>query len=343
MTTGNTLLLDTNALYYWSGAETAGNVDASNIGLLAKQYSTVMLSEVTRLEMYTHYEHDPAKLQQVLTHIQSLRIAESPHPWKLESGRLLEPNCASDVIDAQIKRALERRSRIESGMLLHFVNSLAVTYAEFVRRLQPIHASEWDAVYTQSIEYMLLGNKTFFLATCAGIVSRFYGGHEDSGVFKSDTLEFVTTVLHAVSLNHFLAQHKMKLQDLSPASPVNFDPETNPIYAAVLRSLNDGTVPAIAKKKKLWSDLHAVLAQYKAELSSVSKGTTDYIVTLMMRVLANERKIEKNDLMDSLVYDHAVDLGAHLLTFDAKFLSLVDECDPTFAQTSRALNAKCLR
>lgn len=343
------IIIDTNLLYYWAETEKSDHHSSLRISEELKN-KKVFVSELSFLELIIKYEYYPAKIKQILDFLQKEKIGIFPMIPGFYLPFIVYPNIliSQDHFPAILELVKKRRVEIEADLLLFLISSIAAETS-----LGILHFDSENPIdkqkYLFHIAALLAANQDEIYQALQYHLNEFYKdkSKEATDKLKEEIYTILDSLVYVVAVNHNVIDNNKELKDLRSDSDLS-EEETKEVsenfsknkFRKVLKTQinQDGTERKPIFKQYI-NDIDSFLYNFENEMiQSMSKGTVSYYKFLLKKIFTTGRKINKNDMIDSIFFNAFPNF--QLYTADKKFRDVLEEIDiDYFMENERFLAA----
>lgn len=304
-------MIDTNILYCLSGINEDEKISSELLSVEMEKYKPFVISELSLLELFTHFGFDNENIKKVLQFIEDNKI-HFINFFPLSSSILnnFMVDYSSDLsIDSMRKRALANKINIESETLpLVIVASIVVLALYYDSK-----TADLDAKIKLSMHLVSLvdSNIDYIKEGCRETVENFYKTH-DGTQFKDEVKTYILMFLYILTINYALSENGKLLNDIDLEDITDED-------VGIIQSKNSSSFKNILVKKirsknnrgllcqkMFWDDLDDSLSIFFTSLKTeFNPGMINYYSLYIRKMFIEDFKFEKNNLIDSQFHEYS--------------------------------------
>jgi hypothetical protein len=331
-------ILDTNMVYYFSEMS-ASNYDTKKMISLLKKHGTIYISELSMLEIYSHFRNDLESLKKIINFLSAGKYQIWPYFNKdltivnKEFNELIKDD---KFLKYLADDSLRIRIKMETAFINYWATSIASIYLAINYNTKPIKGKNVKMFTKNLFNTIVLFkiNDNIPSSPLWDILYEFYKNNNESE-FKDKIVEYVLDICDIfINLLHVSDKGINFLDFINNYD--KYDDKKNEIFENYLK---DSFSRKIEKRriqqtnlvnKEFIKELDDNLSHYESKVNRfMAPGIVKYYTVLFRKFFTlDNKKIEKNNIIDSLLLSYYP--NNLIITADNDFLKIMNEINPSY-------------
>jgi hypothetical protein len=345
------VILDTNFIYYLTNIERS-KFDAQKIIENLSQFDHIYISELSMLEIYSHFRNDINTLKKILSILSDLKYPVWPY---FDNRNTIVNAKFNDMIrdDVFLKYladdSLRIRIDLEATFLIFWISTISTLFLSTKITKDPIKGIDNLIAFNKSFTEMVLSlnsNDNKFKSVLRDDLYSYYQSGNES-TFKDKIVDYLLNICEFFTIMPHVAENGITFFNFID----NYDTYSDELRNEIIyKCANNIFYKQIAKRKTTKKELIKKdfidilknnIDHYTTEMNKyMAHGVVKYHIVLFEKFLTlNGKKIEKNNIIDSLLLSYYP--KNLLITADHDFLMIIKEFDNTYYNTIDSFIKKC--
>jgi predicted nucleic acid-binding protein len=344
-------ILDTNFIYYVTNIEKS-EFNAQKIIDNLSQFDHVYISELSMLEIYSHFRNDINILKKILNILSELKYPVWPYfdnRNTIVNNEFNEMIKKDDFLKFLTDDSLRIRINVETTFLIYWISTISTLFLSTKITKEPIKGIDNLIAFNKSFLEMVLSlnlNDNKFRSMLWNDLYNYYQSGDESA-FKDKMVDYLLNICEYFTIMPHVTEKGITFFDFIG----NYDTYSGELKNEIIDKIaSNDFYNRIAKrkltkkvliKKEFIDILKSNIDHYKIEMDkNMAPGVVRYYIVLFEKFLTlNGKKIEKNNIIDSLLLSYYP--KNLLITADHDFLMIIKEFDNTYYNTIDSFIKKC--
>jgi predicted nucleic acid-binding protein len=343
------LLIDTNIIYYLTGASCIKGIDVKKLEHELSNYELV-ISKWTLIEIISSDEMSEQQRENALKYI-AAKIAKVYPIIGITAFDFMPLNLFEIIHsphkDRIINSIIKEKKKCEAEFIACYIKSVICIFSSALYYKMEAENNNDKGYFMNLTMSFILSNNDFIDLQSAEYVDNFYISKNES-LFKSEVDGFIYTLLYAHSVTCIEVKQGYTSDIFSNIENILTETEKEWLTDGII---SPNIINSLLKKmcgmeirnisKKIGDDnIRKGLSAYKTVIGTrMADGVLNYIITMIEKTFSDDMKITKNDVIDSQLLYYYPKL--QLFTFDNRLKEIIKKIDEQYYSFIINLKNKC--